>query len=275
MLAETPVHPGAGTDAGFVDLPVAREAATDYPVIVGSSLKGALLDRARQGLADGEHQRIFGERDNAGSLIVSDARLLALPVRSLTGQYKWVTAPHLLERYGRDRARAGLGDEVPTVGWHELGEFGWLGDGASGASLLLEERQFERAGNLPRGLVDAIRPLVAHDDTADRLARQLVVVPDDALNWFARFGLSIQARNTLDAHSKTSQNLWYEETLPPDTIFYALLAERIEPPADEASAVDRVLSLFDDIPYVQVGGNMTVGQGFFALQHLRCQGGRV
>ncbi len=43
MLAETSIHPGAGQSSGFVDLPVAREAATDYPVIVGSSLKGALL----------------------------------------------------------------------------------------------------------------------------------------------------------------------------------------------------------------------------------------
>ena len=48
LLAETSIHSGSGQDAGFVDLPVAREAATDYPVIVGSSFKGALLDRARE-----------------------------------------------------------------------------------------------------------------------------------------------------------------------------------------------------------------------------------
>ena len=44
MLAETPVHPGAGRSTGFVDLPVARESITEYPVIVGSSLKGALKE---------------------------------------------------------------------------------------------------------------------------------------------------------------------------------------------------------------------------------------
>ena len=37
LLAETPIHPGAGRGMGVVDLPVAREAATDYPVLVGSS----------------------------------------------------------------------------------------------------------------------------------------------------------------------------------------------------------------------------------------------
>ena len=35
LLAETPIHPGAGRSMGVVDLPVAREAATDYPRVGG------------------------------------------------------------------------------------------------------------------------------------------------------------------------------------------------------------------------------------------------
>ena len=38
LLAETPVHPGSGRSMGVVDLPVAREAATDFPLLVGSGL---------------------------------------------------------------------------------------------------------------------------------------------------------------------------------------------------------------------------------------------
>ena len=52
LLAETSIHPGTGRSTGVVDLPVAREAATDYPFIAGSSLKGAL---PRPGSA--EHQQ--------------------------------------------------------------------------------------------------------------------------------------------------------------------------------------------------------------------------
>lgn len=48
MLAETSLHPGTGQVSGTVDLPVAREKTTNYPVIVGSSLKGALKDTAEQ-----------------------------------------------------------------------------------------------------------------------------------------------------------------------------------------------------------------------------------
>ncbi len=50
LLAESPIHPGSGRGVGVVDLPVAREAATDYPVLVGSSLKGALRDKFETGL---------------------------------------------------------------------------------------------------------------------------------------------------------------------------------------------------------------------------------
>ena len=107
LLAETPIHPGAGRGMGVVDLPVAREAATDYPVLVGSSLKGALLDKMRTTSADDAAVR-FGTKEHAGDLLVSDARLLLLPVRSLTGSYRWTTCPHLIERYRRDLARAGV-----------------------------------------------------------------------------------------------------------------------------------------------------------------------
>ena len=94
LLAETPIHPGSGRGMGVVDLPVAREAATDYPVLVGSSLKGALRSKMETAKADDakdDANTCFGAPDRAGDLLVSDARLLLLPVRSLTGSYRWAT----------------------------------------------------------------------------------------------------------------------------------------------------------------------------------------
>ncbi len=108
LLSETPVHVGAGESTGFVDLPVAREAATDYPVIPGSGLKGALRDLAHsRGWDEPKRKAIFGSPDAAGELLISDARVLLLPVRSLHGAFRWVTCPHLLERLERDTRRAG------------------------------------------------------------------------------------------------------------------------------------------------------------------------
>ena len=263
LLAETSIHPGAGQSSGFVDLPVAREAATDYPVIVGSSMKGALRDRARcENLPDID--TVFGKQENGGTLLVSDARLILLPVRSLKTQYKWVTCPHLIERLSRDRSRENCLSATPPA-CAPLGEHQYLGVGDG--DLFLEERQFARAGELPSGLIDVLRPLIAHESTAKRLEQQLVVISDNDFVWFARYGLAVNARNQLDDDKKTSKNLWYEETIPPDSLFYCLLAER------GANALASVTSLFKDRPYIQAGGNETVGQGWFAVAFPTSNGG--
>lgn len=258
LLAETPVHPGAGRSMGVVDLPVAREAATDYPVLVGSSLKGALRDKAAA--IDADTDRHFGKQDHAGDLLVADGRLLLLPVRSLTGAFRWVTCSHLVERYCRDLTRAGLKPrpEIPRV---KPGSVLTAGDG----SLFLEERQFFIGGEPDGGLVNSIEPLVLHEETRHRLGTRIAVLDDEDFSWFVRYGLSIQARNVLaDDGSKKSQNLWYEETLPPDTVMYALVMGR----SDEALRTIDALFPEND-PYLQAGGNETVGQGWFAAT-VRC-----
>ena len=258
LLAETPIHPGSGRGMGVVDLPVAREAATDYPVLVGSSLKGALRSKMETTKADDakdDANTCFGAPDRAGDLLVSDARLLLLPVRSLTGSYRWATCPHVVERYRRDLARVGLEPcpEVPRAGRHSARA---TGDG----SLFLEERQFAIRGEPPDDLAKAVESLLLHQATRDRLPDRLAVLHDDDFAWFVRYGLSIQARNVLEDGTKKSRNLWYEETMPPDTVMYAIVMGR----SDEAlGSLDALFPQRD--PYLQAGGNETTGQGWFAV----------
>ncbi len=269
LLAETSIHPGAGQSSGFVDLPVAREAATDYPVIVGSSVKGALLDLARDPQSkvdEATRKRIFGEQENAGALLVSDIRLLLLPIRSLKSAYKWVTCPHLIERLMRDvrRSSSTLREttvEVSVADGHYLG----LNEG----ELFLEERQFQPQPDSEdlATLHAVIQPLLKHEESRKRLPQQLVVISDRDFMWFARFGLAINARNVLNEKTKISENLWYEETIPSDSVFYGLLAER------GSGALDTVKGIFAKRPYLQVGGNETVGQGWFAVSVVDGNGG--
>lgn len=263
LLAETSLHPGGGQTTGAVDLPVAREAATDYPVIVGSSLKGALRDQARgkwpdQGDAPHEIVReVFGNQDNAGCVAISDARLLLLPVRSLTGHFKWATCPYLLERYQRDRQLAAQPADfnVPSPDRDSVAVKDDVG------TLFLEELAFTMNRDMGVGAAaEAIRPLMRHAAARERLEKQLVILHDDDFAYFARYGLQVNARNVLD-EKKTSQNLWYEETLPPDSLFYSLLIAR---PGKEG-ALDRIGELFRERPYLQVGGNETLGQGWCAV----------
>jgi CRISPR-associated protein Cmr4 len=262
LLAETPIHPGSGRSLGVVDLPVAREASTDYPVLVGSSLKGALRDRGGSKMP-GRVEEIFGKADHAGELLVGDARLLLLPVRSLTSSYRWATCPHLIERFSRDLGRAGLTPR-PVVPIVTRGSALADGNGA----LFLEERHFTIAGAPPEDLIGVLATIVLHGDTQKRLRKQIAILADEDFAWFARYGLSIQARNVLADGTKKSENLWYEEALPPDTVMYSLISGRSD------TALRALNDLFPaSDPYFQAGGNETVGQGWFAVRVLNAEGG--
>jgi len=262
LLAETSLHPGIGQVVGAVDLPVAREKPTDYPVIVGSSLKGALRDWAEQvlGVENERVKKIFGEQDSAGAVAVTDARLLLLPVRSLSGHYKWVTCPYLLERYQRDRKLAGITADI-SVPRPEKGE---AMVSQKQGQLFLEELSFNVVVTNLMPLIEIISPLIRHASVRERLADGVVVVNDDEFVYFARHGLAINARNVLDDKTKTSENLWYEEIIPADTLFYALLFARF----GQEDALSDLAGIFKARPYLQVGGNETVGQGWCAVSWL-------
>src|SRR5690606_5023979 len=130
-------HPGTGRSTGIIDLPVAREASTDYPVMVGSSLKGALRDKAR-GTGGVNVDEAFGKPDSAGALLVSDGRLRLLPARCLTGTYRWITCPDLVGRYRRDLMRAGLHPLPPVPEVEQLRALA-----SDEGPLFLEEREFQ------------------------------------------------------------------------------------------------------------------------------------
>ncbi len=258
MLAETSLHPGAGQTSGVVDLPVAREVTTDYPVIVGSSLKGALREKVEQENTEEVAKRIFGQPDRAGDVAVTDARLLLLPVRSLTMHFRWVTCPYILERFQRDLALAGEQKvwqplEVKTgeaLVAQEMKDILFLEELSYQPRMMEEERVEE--------MVSLLSPLIPHESLQARLPKQLVILSDDEFVHFARFGLNVQARNVLDDETKESTNLWYEETLPPDTLFYTLLLSR----TGNTDGLEELREMIEESPYVQVGGNETVGQGW-------------
>ncbi len=258
LLAETSLHPGAGRDTGVIDLPVAREAVTDFPVIVGPSLKGALRDKARE-VSPGQVDSLFGKADDGGALLIHDARLLLLPVRSLDTPFRWVTCPQILERLRRDLDRSGLLEQVPLPAAACLGRGKFLGQGD--AKLILEERLFDHLGEA-KGWGEALKKLLpdgpAHQATAASLESKLTILSDEDFSWFAQNSLPVNARNRLDEEKKTSTNLWYEETLPPDSFFYALIANR-----KTGTELQDFESLFAK-PYLQVGGNATVGMGWCA-----------
>ncbi len=271
LYAETAIHAGAGTSTGVIDLPIMREAHTGWPCIFGSAVKGALRAKAEQTRLETLHD-VFGPdtknaSEHAGALAVGDARLLLLPVRSLTSHFKWVTCPALIQRAAADAKRMGF--EVPGFALPALADDTALQSGAS-ATLYLEEFQLQAQQTDLEALIAWLANFVRQEEGfATRLAQQLVVVHNDMFAHLAQYATPVNPHIAIKNSSKTVEPgaLWYEETLPPETVLYVTLAASpSRKPGSELSAeqiLQAALQLFpQDAPYLQLGGNETVGMGW-------------
>ncbi len=273
LWAETSIHAGAGSAVDGVDLPIQREGHSGWPCVFGSAVKGALRAKAEDKWGKNESVRlVFGPdsdsdkaSEHAGALMVGDARLLLLPVRSLTGHFKWVTCPALLERLKRDTQRLGLPQvyEVPVVADSET----VVQVKASTVDLLLEEYRFKVRNEVLDGLIQIVSEISGIEATA--LTEQLVIVDNDTFSYLSQYATPVTAHIAIDNEKKIVKRgaLWYEETLPPETVFYcALSANRARDKASEmqAEAILKSITetLFAQSPYLQLGGNETVGMGW-------------
>ena len=295
LHAQTSLHPGSGTALGVVDLPVQRERHTQWPLIPGSALKGILRDACREKAREnygGDRRRaneedaqlvaafgpgkISGEAStHAGAISVSDARLLAFPVRSLRGVFAWVTCPAVLERLNRDLtlARRAPIDSLPQLDPRKREQAACrpdspllLQDGAA-QKLILEEFEFTWAAG-----VDAVAQwlsdhAVLDPFTKERIKSHLVVLQDDDFTHFVRHATEVVARIGLDYEKKTVKEgaLFYQEFLPPETLFYSLVFandSRFEKhPAKAANVLSYLDQRLAEVGLLQVGGDETTGKG--------------
>ena len=278
--ALTGLHPGSGTALGVVDLPVHRERHTDWPLIPGSSLKGVMrAECAKNNRQDEDVLTAFGPETSdasahAGAVAFSDARILAFPVRSLTGVFAWVTCRDALDRFSRDLGLVG-GDRFPAVPVVDKDKAACakgspLIASESDGRLMLEEFEFTRDGNAGE-IADWIATRAVEDaNTKDRLRSHLAILHNDDFTHFVRNATEVVARVGLDAERKTVRKgaLFYEEYLPAETLFYSLVMcsdSRREPYTK--SAAEMLAWLRHIAPKsLQIGGGETVGKGFCAVR---------
>lgn len=288
----TSTHCGTGQAAGAIDLPIAREAHTGLPLMPATTLKGVARD---DWFGEGEKKtewfkRLFGppppkrvgNRENeqarermgdhegdqspqAGDLVFLDACLLAFPVRSLTGVFRMITSPLLLHRLRRLAAAHGRnlhGDFVcpePEEGKALVADAKFKGPLSLEDLIVPAERCV--ADSRVKTLAKALgRFVVMNEMDTDRVALEsrLVVVEDEALQDLTRRAMPVSARIVL-TDKKTSENLWYEETLAPDCLFAAVIAAR---PGAQPDPVDELTHRFSFTErYTQIGGNASTGCG--------------
>ncbi|ACD66296.1 MAG TPA: type III-B CRISPR module RAMP protein Cmr4 [Sulfurihydrogenibium sp.] len=242
----TPMHIGSGTTLSLIDLPIQREAHTDFPVMPSSAIKGVI----RASFNEQEQEDIFGKGDEEGKVIFTDGKILLFPVKSLKGVFVWITSPYVLERFKRDTE---INVEIPKV----------EKDNAVVSSnkvlmnnnkLVLEEFTFNATINENLKKLKEITKCEIDED-------KIAVVSDDVFKFFVKNYTEVNARIKIDQTKGTVDKggLWYEELLPAETVFYGCIDARKK--SEHEEQLNKVIEKINN-QILQFGGDETLGRGF-------------
>ena len=316
--AVSPVHMGAGSAIGAIDSPIQREVHTLHPMFAGSGLKGALRHHFNRAWprAEGDSSkpnslinRIFGPDTNAsdfaGALSLSDAQLVALPVRSLKGGFAYVTSPLALARLHRLATQAGMAVDwaVPAVAENQavtasaslLGQRPGAAVGAPASQLVLEAFEFTATVDvaaqsglraISKWIAGYALPTSANAFFANKFEVDMVLLSDTDFAHFTRHAMVVEPHVRIDDASGTASDggLFYVENLPPETLMVGLAQASIERFKKNSRNADSgaLLTAPEVLAHVfagassaapgiggkllQIGGDATTGRGLVMVQ---------
>lgn len=265
LQAITPIHSGTGQSVGIVDLPIARERATGWPILPASGIKGVLRDEADKRAS--KLSRLFGDEKEASTLCFGDQRILFLAVRSYFGTYAYVTCPLVLQRLARDAEALKLGLEldVPQLSDNEamITSESQLIQQSTALEIFLEDINLS-AKIMPEAQIATLLAEMVFPSSQEKerktFMERLAIVPNNVFSFLCETATEIVARIRLEEDTKTvaSGALWYEEAVPAESIFCGPVLCN-----DNAEEVKNFLSA---TTLVQVGGDATVGRGLCRVQ---------
>lgn len=277
MYAITPCHAGSGSSLGVVDLPIQRERASNWPVIQASGVKGAFranFDKYKNQISEKKEQvkdfnklteSIFGTSEGsgyAGSLSVSDAKILAYPMRSDISPFVWITCPSVLKRLARDLEFAGKITNAQSVKIPEIkGTDAQIIFNVSEGKVLLEDYEVDVKGSFSIG---DLKPYLER-------AERLILVSDDVFNYGVSDCTQIMAQIQIDSKTGTTKDgsLRYQEELPSDTIMYSVISWGDTKNSLENNLKAETIKNFvkDQVikTHIQIAGDESCGRGIFKL----------
>ncbi|KAA6318934.1 hypothetical protein EZS27_031112 [termite gut metagenome] len=220
ITAKSNLHVGNenNTSYGIIDKAIQREALTDLPCIHSSSLKGAINEYCLHNtdLTPCDRIKIFG----------ADKKKEDTTIKK--GNYVFFDAKLLLYPDQQDNEKL----YNLTTPEEVLQEF------------IDRIRLFDAAYNsTPKKLKEELKNKLKLKDDIDFDNEKFKSIRETG-------GLPIIARNCLE--NGESANLWYEEILPQETVFYTIIL------VEE----DDILTKHLDGKIVQIGANATIGYGY-------------
>lgn len=274
LHAITPLHVGSGRGVEFIDMPIIREKITNWPLVPGSAVKGVMRDHFKQNkmdekLIDAAFGKGGDDTGNAGSLVLTDAHIVCMPIRSLYGTFAYVTCPMVLERLRRDLETASYEDlpDSPKPAKNEALHI-------SGSKLVdtgkvyFEDLDFAAKldDNSTKKWAEILAEQLFSQETQWRaiFKERFAVVTDDSFNFLAETGTEVLAHVKIKDETKIVEKgaLWYEESLPAETVLAGIAwCDRLY----GGNGIDQAKILSTFYPEVglklQIGGKATVGKG--------------
>jgi CRISPR-associated protein Cmr4 len=279
----TPLHIGAGQGLGHVDLPIVREAHTNFPYIPGTSLKGALrnLEINQVARARGEKPsqveerlksdqkeedilrlaKIFGvagegaeegKEVGAGKVLFSDAFIVLFPAKSAKGIFSLTTCPYAINRFFEllgveQRVKDVPEGKVKVLSTKDHKNL------INNNKLLLEEFVFEAEESEElKKFVELVGTFVGEENK-----RRIVCVNDTDFKDFVSNYTEVQTHIKIDLDTGTVKEgaLWTEEYVPAESVFAFSLVFLEE------------INFTPPITF-HLGGDITTGKGFVKVQRL-------
>ena len=284
FYAVSPIHAGSGAATSAVDLPIQRERHTNWPHIQATGVKGAFRAHYREFNQKDRQliQLIFGsdnqdgwskEDDNLpGAMSVSDAKLVAFPMRSNIAPFVYVTCPSVLSRLKTDFEYAGLTgiEEITDVKKENAVS---IGSQVLNGNIILEDA-------VVKIVSDSAKPFF--QKTFPELERA-VLISDEMYDYAVSSCTEVQTQIKIDSETGTAKDggLRYQEFLPADSVLYAVVhysrrdQAELGKKCDNQSLIELVKGLHADTvkkhvqdvinSFIQIGGDETLGKGICRL----------
>lgn len=267
LHALSALHCGTGQSAGVIDLPIARDRASNLPLVPGSSLRGVLRDdfsgkdKALETALFGP-KKIGGSGDAfAGAIAVGDAHLLLLPIRALAGIVAYATCPFILKRYAKDTFNNTIIPEPKdTEAIHATDNI----NVQSGKVVLEDLDLVAKSDENAKAWAQQIAQVVFKDDeiAQNDLMQRFLILPDSVFAYLAETATEIRARIAIDDKTGTVKKgaLWYEENLPAETVLWGIFA-LTDSRSDDKYMADELAAKMPEKLLIQLGGKAGVGRG--------------
>jgi CRISPR-associated protein Cmr4 len=284
IYTETSLHAGTGATVSVVDLPIQRERTTQYPLVQGSGVKGALRQTITHQLGEErkhEVEMVFGPDtnngdDHAGAVSIGDARIVLFPVRSLMGVFAYITCPYVLARISRDVPNFPALSRKPSESQALVTKTTHVADSKQNGKVVLEEFSFDALDDsdvtsIANWFVNHALPNTPiYQYWRDNLPSKLVILPDNAFTDFVINSTEITTRVKIEPAKKTVKKgaLWTQESLPADTLLMSKIV--IYKSRNSVEVLPQQIADWlrdtNNLPErIQIGGDETTGQGFVAL----------